>query len=59
MKDQWIQISCLYHEALKPPKDERAAYLKKSAPDEEVHLEFKNSLKVFLDTRKEKCIEPY
>jgi serine/threonine protein kinase len=44
MADQWKQISALYDAALRLPEDERADYLKKHAPNENVRLEVESLL---------------
>lgn len=44
MPDQWKQISALYDAALRLPEDERADYLKKHAPNENVRLEVESLL---------------
>ena len=44
MTDQWEHISGLFHAALKLSEDERAAFLKEHAPNEEVRLEVESLL---------------
>ena len=44
MTDKWKQISGLQYAALKLPENERAAFLKEKAPDENVRLEVESLL---------------
>ena len=44
MKENWKQISGLYHSVLKLPENERATFLKKHAPSEDVRLEVESLL---------------